>query len=523
MFDCGCYERLYCGCISFIDEELSAMDKDERMKFYENYRWMFSAGCKLPDLEPLIKGNDPRVNTFRSKFKEWFIVVCNYSFSPDHFGMTSYSHFMNAPYWQGIKVKGNKVYPQRVILALGMMGIFSGLKTNYLHLNDKTRDHGREYYVNVDKLAEWTSTSIEQANNFSETITSSPTENIWAMTSSADSDDFDYSFVEKNDEASRQSWSLYKDWFSSRQYKTISSLTVIPECYERASQFITSCTYQMFSAIKDEDKKKDLRGRYRNCQWLINLHNEDVGCCKTDDKGGRYYTMMVGMGKDYRRACLQLDGERIVEVDVSSSQPTLLGLKIKKDTGITTEWLRHCLSGDFYEWVKKLTGIKVDRAKVKTYIMRYLFSCYGASLPKDFQGEHLPADSKEHKRGYKKFQQKLTSYLKDNEPEIYDLIEHHKRNPVWTEKVWTDQWKKKRKGKWCSSLPVLMQKTEVEFIKICIVRLPKEMKFFTIHDAICVKESDGEVVKSVMEKVSQEMYGEKISVKIENSSLDKDK
>ena len=46
------------------------------------------------------------------------------------------------------------------------------------------------------------------------------------------------------------------------------------------------------------------------------------------------------------------------------------------------------------------------------------------------------------------------------------------------------------------------------------------MEFFTIHDAICVKESDGEIVKAVMEKVSQDLYGEKISVKIENSSQD---
>mgnify|MGYP004462827141 CR=1 FL=1 len=511
-------EGLYDGCMSFIDKDLSLMSKDERMSLYEKYQWMFSSGCETPTLEPLIVGNDPRVNTFREKLREWFMVVCNYSFSPYHFGQTSYSHFMNATYWQGTKAKGNKVYPQRVILLLGMTGIFTGVKTNYLHVNDKTRDHGREYYVDIDKLKEWTSTSTEPADNFSETY-SSMNDDVWVQSSSADSD-FDYSFVEKNDEASRQSWSLYDDWFSVRQYETISSLTVIPECYVRACQFISTCTYKMLEVVKDKDKKKDLRGRYRNCQWIINLHNGDVGCCKVDDKGGRYYTMMVCMGKDYRRACLQLDGERIVEVDVSSSQPTLIGLKIKKDTGITTEWLKHCLSGDFYEWVKGITGVKVKRDQVKKYVMRYLFSCYGASFPKDFQGEHLPTDIKEYKRGYKKFEQRLTGYLKDNEPEIYDLIEHHKRNPVWTEKIWTDSQKKKHKGKWCSSLPVEMQKTEVEYIKTCLVRLPKEMQFFTIHDAICVRESDGKAVKSVMEKVSQELYGEVISVKIENSSQD---
>lgn len=495
------------------------MSKEERKKLYDGYKWMFSSGCETPTLEPLIKGNDPRVNTFREKFREWFIVVCNYSFSPYHFGLTSYSHFMNATYWQGTKAKGNKVYPQRVILALGMMGIFTGLKTNYLHLNDKTRDHGREYDVDIGRLKEWTSTSTftEPADNFSET--SSSMDDVWVQSSSADSD-FDYSFVEKNDEASQKSWSLYDDWFSLRQYETISSLTVIPECYVRACQFISTCTYQMFDALTDKDKKKDLRGRYRNCQWLINLHNGDVGCCKVDDKGGRFYSLMVGMGKDFRKSCLTLDNKRIVEVDVSSSQPTLIGLKIKMDTGITTEWLRHCLSGDFYEWAKEITGVKVKRDQVKKYVMRYLFSCYGSGLPKDYQGGHLPPNSKDYKKGYKKFEQKLTSYLKDNEPEVYNLIEHHKRNPVWTEKVWTDNWKKKRKGKWCSTLPVEMQKTEVEFIKTCLSRLPTDMKFFTIHDAICCRESDGNAVKSVMEKVSQELYGEVISVKIENSSQD---
>ena len=516
-------EGLYCHCMSFIDNNLSSMSKEERKKMYDGYKWMFSSGRETPTLEPLIIGNDPRVNTFRKKFKEWFMVVCAYSLSPYTLGQTSYSHYLNNPRWQGTKVKGNKVYPQRVILALGMMGIFTGLKTNYLHLNDKTRDHGREYYVDIGKLKEWTMTSTEPVSNFCETITSSSVENIWTMTSSADSDDFDYSFVEKNDEASRQSWSIYDDWFSMRQYETISSITIIPECYERACQFISTCTYQMFDALTDKDKKKDLRGRYRNCQWIVNIHNGDVGCSKVDDKGGRYYTMMVCMGKDYRRACLQLDGERIVEVDVSSSQPTLIGLKVKKDTGITTEWLRHCLSGDFYEWAKEITEVKVKRDQVKKYVMRYLFSCYGASLPKDFQGEHLPPDSKDYKKGYKKFGQKLTSYLKDNEPETYDLIERHKRNPVWTDKTWTDQWKTKRKGKWCSTLPVEMQKTEVEYIKTCLAGLPADMKFFTIHDAICCRENDGVVVKAVMEKVSQDLYGEKISVKIENSSTDKEK
>lgn len=331
MNDCV-IEMLYDKCIFWIDEDLSSMNKTERMELYDEYRWMFSSGCKMPDLESLIIGVDPRVNTFRLKFRDWFFVVCNYSFNPYHFGQTSYSNFLNAPYWNGSKSKGNKVYPQRVILLLGMLGIFTGVKTNYLHIGDKTMDHGREYYVDVDKLKEWTSSCTEPNNEFSEPDLSSSIDETWIMVSSTDSD-FDYSFLDGEDEASRRSWNLYGDWFSMRQYETISSISVIQECYERAQQFIGSCTYKMLDAVKDKDKKKDLRGRYRNCQWLVNLYEGNVGCCKVDDKGGRFYSMMVGMGKEFRRNCLTMDGERIVEVDVSSAQPTLLGLKVKRDTG----------------------------------------------------------------------------------------------------------------------------------------------------------------------------------------------
>lgn len=516
MNDCV-IERLYDRCILWIDDELSSLEKDDREKLYGSYKWMFSSSCKMPDLEPLIEGVDPRVNSFRSKFREWFFVVCGYSLSPYHFGQTSYSNFMNDPHWNGSKSKGNKVYPQRVILMLGLVGIFTGVKTNYLHTGDKTQDHGREYYVDVDKLKEWTSVSTGPANDFGEPVLSSSIDEPWVMTSSADSD-FDYSFLEGEDEASRRIWDLYGDWFSMRQYETISAISVIQECYEKAQQFINSCSYQMFDSIAGKDKKKELRGKYRNSQWLVNLHNGQTGSCKVDNKGGRFYTMMVGMGKEFRRNCLTLSGERIVEVDVSSSQPTLIGLKVKQDTGKTTEWLQHCLKGDFYEWVKKLTDVKVDRAVVKKYVMRYLFSCYGSNLSKDYDGEHLPPDGKTYKKGYRRFEQRLTSYLKDKVPEVYALIEYHKRHPYWSEKSWTDSWRKKRKGKWCSALPIKMQRVEVDYIKACLAMLPEDMKFYTIHDAICVRESDGAKVKEVMEQVSMQMYGVKISVKIENDT-----
>ena len=492
-------ERLYDGLMSWIDDVFSLKTKVEREKTYEHFRWMFSDDCqKLPTLEPLI--TDARFKTYRDRFHEWFLVVCRYSLSPLHWGKTSYSHFLNDPHWDGTKEKGNKVYAQRVILSLGIMGIFNAVKTDYLFINDPTKDHGRVYSVDLERLKDWT------------TSFSSPLEEPWVMSSSADDSDFDYSFLEGEDD----SWELNN---ASRQKETLSSLEVLPECFEKAHQFLENCPYKMVDDLPEE-KKKMFRVQYRNCKWLVSLHKGKVGKCKVDDAGGRFYSLMVGMGKNYRRNCLTLDGQRIVEVDVSSSQPTMIGLKVKKDTGITTQWLSNCLSEDidFYDWVKSITGVKVKRDKVKKYVMRYLFSCYGPGLPKTYEGEHLPPDGTEGKKGYKKFEQQLTSYLKENEPDVYDLIDAHKRNPSWTEKVWEDSFHKKHYGKWCSSLPVEMQRVEVDFIKTCLSRLPEDLKFFTIHDAICVKETDGEKVKAIMEKVSLDMYGEKIAIKVENTS-----
>lgn len=504
------FERLYVNLMFWI-EEFSQKTRNEREETYDLYRWMFSDTCKnLPTLEPLI--SDARAKTYRDRFKEWFMVVCNYSLSPRHLGKASYSHFLNDPYWKGSKTNGNKVYPQRVILALGMAGIFNGVKTDYLYIGDKTKDHPRVYTVDLLRLQGWMTTSTGYPDGFSETSLSLPLVETWVMSCSLDDSDFDYSFLEGKDD----SWDQHNDWYATRQRDTLYSLEVLPECYEKARKFLDTSPYRMVDDLSQE-KKKIFRVQYRNCKWLVALHKGDVGKCKVDDAGGRFYTMMVGMGKEYRRNCLHLDGERIVEVDVSSSQPTMIGLKVKKETGITTRWLSRCLSGDFYNWVKSITGVKVKRNKVKKYVMRYLFSCYCPGLPKTYEGEHLPPpDASEGKKGYKKFEQRLTSFLKENEPEVYNLIETHKRHPSWTEKVWTDRYRKKHYGKWCSTLPVEMQKVEVEFIKTCLSRLPGQMLFYTIHDAICVKESDGERVKEIMQKVSLDLYGEKVGIKVEN-------
>ena len=65
-------------------------------------------------------------------------------------------------------------------------------------------------------------------------------------------------------------------------------------------------------------------------------------------------------------------------------------------------------------------------------------------------------------------------------------------------------------------------KMEVEYIQRCIHTLPEYMKFFTIHDCICVKESDSLRVKEIMEQVSREMYGEDITIRLKRENTSED-
>ena len=164
--------------------------------------------------------------------------------------------------------------------------------------------------------------------------------------------------------------------------------------------------------------------------------------------------------------------------------------------------------------------------------MQYMYSCYQAKKGKDYDKPHHPTyENKQTKDSYLCFQQRLNKFLKENELAIYCKIDYYKRHPEFRDDktiytVYKDETGKKKKkskdGKWCSRLSYDLVRMEVEYIKNCICALPQEMKFYTIHDCIAVKESDSMEVKSIMEKVSREVYGEDITlgIKRENTSAE---
>lgn len=446
---------------------LSLLSEEERKVEYGKYQWMFPKSKRFITLDDQLGSRQD----YRRKFREWFFVVSKYIFLPTHMGECCYSIFQERfVAADGEKKPNSDRYSQKVILALGMLGYLTKIKCNYSNCS-KGNKHGMVFEVDMLKLNQW-----NQELNFVEKI---------------ERDD-----VELEDCA---------DWRWKDQYHTIMDVKADAKYLEKSIKNIAD--FHQY----EEDNKEKLKRDIKFCVWesLVNLSNKSsydiIARHKEDDYGGRFYTLMTNLKKIVRHHCIKIDNERIAEVDVSSAQPTFLGLFIKEKYGADSEWLNHCIRGDFYEWVKEICRTKVDRSKVKEYIMHYLYS---------YDNEYAEkAHSKVWKKGYWRFERKLNEYLEKNEPIIFDKIQWHKKNAEKDEK----------KKKMRNSLSRDLVKMEVKYIKYCISKLPPNFKFYTIHDCICCKRSDADFVRKIMEESSKELYNLTINLKIENDKDDEPK
>jgi hypothetical protein len=115
---------------------------------------------------------------------------------------------------------------------------------------------------------------------------------------------------------------------------------------------------------------------------------------------------------------------------------------------------------------------------------------------------------------FKSFDFEVLSYLKAEEPKLYDLIceyrtnlrEVRRKRPTATGKT----------TKWRNDLSISMAEREVEYIKACLKKIAPDVKYFyTIHDCIGCKASDAEKVKAAMLEVATEMFNAKLNIKLE--------
>ena len=517
------------------DKELSLLTEEERMNLVSQYQWIFpKEESDFVDLESLYTRKHIRSN--REKFHRFFYVVCNRMFSRVFFGYGGYYQFMKS-YQKVFKEKcTSELFSKRVLLALGIMGYITKLDCWYSYNLGDDRNRPNHYLIDRDKLMTWEVPGLdEEGNTVTRTVSSIPE---WEMTHTEA-----VTFQTKGDDPDRTSWTMHPDWFSERQYESICSVTVDKDGIRDSSDWMFNWDDFIDYYNLGDQEKEDTNSQWISYQRIRDLSLHKVGGCLDDsmrDDGrqpyaGRFYSTMTTIKKEDRHHYLRLDGELVTEVDVSSAQPTFLGILMYRKTGVKTTWLKKCLEGQFYEWIAEKTNsyntplTEEERNTIKKWMMQFMYSCYQPNKGKDYDKPHKPTyEFRKTDDPFLCFQQRLNRFLKKEEPDIYKMIDWFKRNPEYRkdkplyQSYQDDQGKDRKKktgsGKWCSELSKYLVKMEVEYIKNCLSRLPQDMKFWTIHDCICVKESDSLKVKEIMEQVSREMYGVTIRLKRENTS-----
>ena len=521
------------------DKELSLLTEEERMNLVSQYQWIFpKEESDFVDLESLYTRKHIRSN--REKFHRFFYVVCNRMFSRVFFGYGGYYQFMKS-YQKVFKEKcTSELFSKRVLLALGIMGYITKLDCWYSYNLGDDRNRPNHYLIDRDKLMTWEVPGLdEEGNTVTRTVSSIPE---WEMTHTEA-----VTFQTKGDDPDRTSWTMHPDWFSERQYESICSVTVEKDGIRDSSDWMFNWDDFIDYYNLGDQEKEETDSQWISYQRIRDLSLHKVGGCLDDsmrDDGrqpyaGRFYSTMTTIKKEDRHHYLRLDGELVTEVDVSSAQPTFLGILMYRKTGVKTTWLKKCLEGQFYEWIAEKTNsyntslTEEERNTIKKWMMQFMYSCYQPNKGKDYDKPHKPTyEFRKTDDPFLCFQQRLNRFLKKEEPDIYKMIDWFKRNPEYRkdkplyQSYQDDQGKDRKKktgsGKWCSELSKYLVKMEVEYIKSCLSRLPQDMKFWTIHDCICVKESDSLEAQAIMERVSREMYGEDITIRLKRENTSED-
>ena len=502
-------ERLYEEYMTLI-ESLKGKTKEERLELYESMtRRLYPHAKKVVDLEDQL--NEERKD-YQRKFKEWFLVICNWTFSNANFGETCFELFKKEVVKKSKKDKrSSKIYAHKVILALGLMGLLEKVKENYSH--SKENPHGYQYEIDWFKWVELM--KGVSRGNVSMSL------------------DFEVD------------WTGYEDWFGERQFETIKSMMVEPKVYDKAKTYLEKFDEYFFSTTLAADERKHLTDKWFAARSLTAIaehdtyhmlrhsdDSEDNNEEKLIHNAGRYYTCLTNMQGEVRREALRIDGEQVVEVDISSAQPAMLGLLLRERyPDVKSAWLAHCEKGDFYEWIGRMAigrGItEEERKAIKLLVMRLL---YTAIKPTETQDEtpfwwylktylkEKDASKKEHLatgKLFKSFDFILMSYLKAEEPKLYELVYEHRTNlkKVRRRKATAAGRTTKKRN----NLSIRMTEMEVKYIKACLKAIAPEVKYFyTIHDCIGCKTSDAKKVKQAMLAVGKDMFDATLNIKLES-------
>jgi hypothetical protein len=503
-------ERLYEEYMTLIDS-LKGKTKDERFELYESMtKRLFPHAEKEVDLEDQLNENR---KDYPRKFKEWFFVICKSSFSNGRFGETCFELYKKEIVKKSKTDKcSSKIYAHKVILALGLIGLLEGVKENYS--NSKKSAHGYTYKVDMFKWVELMK-GVSRGN----------------VSVSLDID---------------IDWTGYEEWYGERQFETIKSMTVETKLYEQAKSYLDEFDDYFFTTTLKDNEKKHFTDKWFAARAVCAIAEHDTYHMlrHSDDSeendeekliynAGRYYTCLTNMHNEIRKE-LRIDGEQVVEVDISSAQPAMLGLLLRERyPNVKSSWLEHCEKGDFYEWIGSIIlgrGItKEERKVLKVLIMRMLYIAQRPTEQQDetpfwwylktYLQEKNPSKKENLGKGklFKSFDFIVMSYLKAEEPELYKMVYDARTNLKEVKRRKPTAKGKTTKNR--NNLSINMTEMEVKYIKACLKAIAPDVKYFyTIHDCIGCRASDAEKVKQTMLAVGKEMFGATLNVKLESSS-----
>ena len=150
-----------------------------------------------------------------------------------------------------------------------------------------------------------------------------------------------------------------EEWLYRKQIETFRAMEVdevlFSDLMKEKDEALSNYSKETVSKSKNLNHINDMETLYHKKKGLDRI--------VINGQEGRLYSIMTRMKSDYRhKGVLSINGEIFKEVDLSNSQPTLLGLIVKRKLNEAGQefkslWLQHALNGDFYEWLVDFTGI----------------------------------------------------------------------------------------------------------------------------------------------------------------------
>lgn len=258
------------------------------------------------------------------------------------------------------------------------------------------------------------------------------------------------------------------------------------------------------SIILPEPALEELKQTNQELATIISkrIDGECIPTVTSVGKTGRIYTFYTNLKKSIRNQLMGFDGEKLEEIDLSSSQCSFLIGFLRNLKTLSPEQIKELDALDIlqnaYSWhthfskILNLQGIKISRDLMKPLIFKFIFSNYDLH-DKGFFKNEVKETFKNAGIDINLAWNTLLSHFQETYPNVYILL----RNVSNSFRL---------KG---TSLAATLQNIESLWLKNVISSLNRHFKnvydfqYITLHDSVIVSRKYIRDVKSVLNEVSK--------------------